>query len=249
MTTWMPSQTVVPVAEDDSSEAVSHRDAGQEPASAASPDPWAKSVGETAAPILAGFSVTVVIVVSDDAKDFRWPGWAILALTVSAIALIGALQSAKYAQGLWPGANRPQGSQWWTHVPYFTKDPAERAAWWGKWTRRFYHFGLAALLAGLAFTLAPPDGARQGGLRWAASVLAFLAFAVESLVFLTSGRDYEPAGGQDKKHVQLPGKMANGFANETGRHGGDDARHRRRSARSLPGQRDAPEHPRRGRHV
>ena len=31
---------------------------------------------------------------------------------------------------------------------------------------------------------------------------------------------------------------ANGFANETGRDGGDDVRHRRRPARPSPGQRD-----------
>ena len=210
MTTWTPSQTVVPVAEDDLSGSASHTDAGQAPTPAASPDPWAKSVGETAAPILAGFSITVVIVVSDDARDFRWPGWAILALTVSAIALIGALQSAKYAQGLWPGANRPRGSQWWTHTRYFELNPAERITWWAKWTRWFYHLGLAALLAGLAFTLAPPDGAGQGGLRWAASVLAFFAFAVESFVFLTAGRDYQPAGGQDGKRVQPPRKTRPG---------------------------------------
>jgi hypothetical protein len=39
---------------------------------------------------------------------------------------------------------------------------------------------------------------------------------------------------------------ANEFANETGRNGGDDARHRRRSARPSPGQRDEPERRRRG---
>jgi hypothetical protein len=42
---------------------------------------------------------------------------------------------------------------------------------------------------------------------------------------------------------------ANGFANETGRDGGDDMRHRRRPATPSPGQLDAPEHRRRERHA
>jgi len=41
--------------------------------------------------------------------------------------------------------------------------------------------------------------------------------------------------------------LANGFANETGRDGGDDVRHVRRSPSPSPGQRDGPEHRRRGR--
>ena len=53
--------------------------------------------------------------------------------------------------------------------------------------------------------------------------------------------------------TKLPGSSrperasANGFANETARDGGDDARHRRHPLRPLPGQRDALEHRRRGR--
>ncbi len=40
--------------------------------------------------------------------------------------------------------------------------------------------------------------------------------------------------------------MANGFANQTLRDGGDNARHRRCPATPSPGQRDAPERRRRG---
>src|SRR5690242_17811874 len=40
--------------------------------------------------------------------------------------------------------------------------------------------------------------------------------------------------------------MANGFANETLRDGGDNARHRRCPATPAPGQQDAPERRRRG---
>jgi hypothetical protein len=42
------------------------------------------SVAGVASPLLAGFSLASVIVVSDDARNFRWPGAAILALAVDA---------------------------------------------------------------------------------------------------------------------------------------------------------------------
>jgi hypothetical protein len=153
-------------------------------------DDWIKSIGETAAPVLAGFSFTVVIVVSDDAGHFRWPGEAILALTVAAITLIAAFQSAKYARDKrWPGANRPKSSIWWTRSGYFSLKPEERTEVWRKATRNFYHLGITALLAGLTLTLAPKDGTgAQGILRWTASGLAFVACVIETGVFLTAGR-------------------------------------------------------------
>jgi hypothetical protein len=46
---------------------------------------------------------------------------------------------------------------------------------------------------------------------------------------------------QDPESSRPECASANGFANETGRNRGDDVRHRRRSVRPSPGQRDAPE--------
>ncbi len=46
--------------------------------------------------------------------------------------------------------------------------------------------------------------------------------------------------------MQVTALSANGFANETGRDGGDGARHRRRPARPSSGQRDVPGRRRRG---
>ena len=50
------------------------------------------SVASVAAPLLAGFSLASVLLVSDDAVNFRWPGAAIVALAVASVALIGAVQ-------------------------------------------------------------------------------------------------------------------------------------------------------------
>jgi hypothetical protein len=57
---------------------------------------WAKSVGNVAAPLLAGFSLTSVIVVSEDAGKFRWGDAAIVSLAIAAVALIVAVQCSKY---------------------------------------------------------------------------------------------------------------------------------------------------------
>jgi MFS family permease len=153
-------------------------------------DAWIKSVGQISAPVLAGFSITVVIVVSDDARNFRWPGWAILALTVAAIALIATLQAAKHAlQNRWPRVDRIGKPKWLKHVSYLKLTPEERAWFWRKRTRNFYHSGLTALLIGLAFTLAPPTGAVEEAPRWFASGLALVACLIEAFLFLTAGPD------------------------------------------------------------
>jgi hypothetical protein len=58
---------------------------------------WINSVGTVTLPLLAGFSITSVVVVSDDAANFRWPGATILALALAALTLVVAVQCAYHA--------------------------------------------------------------------------------------------------------------------------------------------------------
>ncbi len=130
---------------------------------------WIKSVGEIAAPLLAGFSFTSVIAISGDADHFRRPGLTALALTLASVLLILAVQSAKYAD---PKRHPAPGRHWST----------ER---WHLVMRNSYHAGIVALLLGLAFALAPKQAtAGQDALRWAASYLAFAACGAEFLIFV-----------------------------------------------------------------
>lgn len=179
-------------------EAVSHRDGGHAAAGVSrGEEEWIKSVGEVAAPLLAGFSFTTVIAVSIDAGHFLLPGEAILALTLAAVTLVGAVQCAKYARrDRWAGADRHLGSAWWTTFPpyrrYYTLSADKRAEAWGRWMRRLYHFGITALLAGLAFALAPQHGTgAEYVLRWVASALAFAACVIEVGIFVTAGSEYK----------------------------------------------------------
>ena len=44
---------------------------------------------------LAGFSLAAVVVIADDAGDFRWPGAAAPALTIASVVLIAAAQASR----------------------------------------------------------------------------------------------------------------------------------------------------------
>ena len=132
---------------------------------------WVSKVGTVTLPLLAGFSFTSVIVVSEDAMNFLLPGWTILALTVATLVLIAAVQCAYHAQ------------------IYFAKEAPDykRAVDWYRWTRRAYDVGLFALLFGLGLAVAPRPADMQADLRWSAASLAFLACLGEVLWIARDG--------------------------------------------------------------
>lgn len=123
-----------------------------------SPDLWVKTVGTVAAPLLAGFSLASVIAVTDGVDHFRWPGGAVLLLTIASVLLIGAVVYARHAARGYSSHYRG-----W-----------RRAVW------LMYHLGITALLGGLGLALAPKNGVgTQEHLRWAASGIALVACAAE----------------------------------------------------------------------
>jgi hypothetical protein len=120
-------------------------------------DPWMSTV-TTVSAFLAGFSLAAVVVIANAPDSFRWPGVAVLALTIGSVVLVGA------AQGSRNGA-------------YYYEDFREhwRYAIW-----LMYHGGLVALAIGLGAALAPRHGVGpQQGLRLAAAYGAFGAAAAE----------------------------------------------------------------------
>lgn len=121
---------------------------------------WINSVGTVTLPLLTGFSITAVVVVSDDAANFLLPGVTILVLASAALALIVAVQCAYHAR-----------------VYLSEQDPDhEKGLDWARWTRRFYDAGLLALLVGLALVVAPHRATGiQAGLRWTAVGLTCFA--------------------------------------------------------------------------
>jgi hypothetical protein len=190
-------------------------DDGQEKESRKSPvdQVWAKprplgysaamdSVGTVASPLLAGFALASVVVISDDARNFRWPGAGILALSVAAIFFLGALEATFNARRyIWSPADV---ADWW---PKFTAVPeaakklrAEQieafARWtrWIAWARRMYNAGLLALLLGLSSAIPPPPGNEtEAALRWVAASAVSAAFVVE-LIWMINGATVRSSG-------------------------------------------------------
>lgn len=153
---------------------------------------WVASVGGVATPLLGGFSLASVIVVSDDAGSFWLPGAAILALTVAATFFIAAVQFAQIAGRSYAaradlpisGRTRYEDKK----VSGFTKDGYDkravafnRAKRWDKWARRLYHGGIFAWLIALALALMPKPGASEPVLRWIAVGVAVTACVAETL--------------------------------------------------------------------
>jgi hypothetical protein len=101
---------------------------------------WIGAVGEVSIPVLAGFSFTAVIVVTDDAVNFRWPGAVILALTIASILLILAIQGSGQARMHFSSP---------AEEPETAASQADQGKKWAMRTRICHLWGLVALFAGL----------------------------------------------------------------------------------------------------
>lgn len=125
----------------------------------ATSDPWVSTVGNMSA-FLAGFSLASVVVITDGFEHFRWPGAAVLALTIASVVFLVAGQEGRRAR------------------PSFGKDSST----WRRWIWLIYHLGIVALFAGLGAALPPLGGVgTQQALRWSAVWVAFAAAFVEAI--------------------------------------------------------------------
>jgi hypothetical protein len=150
-----------------------------------------QAAGTVVAPLLAGFSISLTVLVIDRADAFRWPDLTLLLLVSAAASLIGAIQSAYSARQYhalpeeieaWhPG--RLGGSsldrELWEQV---RKEQWGHAAMHARWTKRFrvaYHLGIILVLLALAALLVPPCDIAP--LRWAAIGVALAAALGETI--------------------------------------------------------------------
>jgi hypothetical protein len=120
----------------------------------------AKSIGEVASPLLAGFSFTNVIVIamSSDTGHFLLPGEAIISWTIASIAFILAVQFAKHA--------------------------ADGEVRFKKWTELPYHVGVVTFLLGFGLALLTHPSDETYVFRLVASSVAFAACLVEAVVYV-----------------------------------------------------------------
>jgi MFS family permease len=148
-----------------------------------------ESLGSIASPLLAGFSLASVIVVSDDSSNFRWPGAVVFFLAAAAVLLMGAVQCGYNArQYLWSASDV---LEWWPDmIENSDRETVLReeqalafGRWqiWTTWMRTTYNLGILALLLGLALALPPRhDSDAQADWRWAAVGFVFIGCAAEA---------------------------------------------------------------------
>jgi hypothetical protein len=146
---------------------------------------WVDSVSSTTLPLLAGFSTTSVVVVADDAQNFRWSGWTVLPLAIAAVVLIAAVQFAYHARialSEWCEREDAKGLSTPSQDIRQQDTDYKRGVFWTKWTRSAYDVGLFALLLGLGLAVAPYHvTGGEAKARWFAAAFAFLACVLEFL--------------------------------------------------------------------
>jgi hypothetical protein len=115
-----------------------------------------------AAPLLAGFSVTIIGLVLRGQADFRWPGLTLLLLTMSSILLVASLLFGISSQKFF--YSQSELENWWTEEEF--KENLDNLSFhqqidfhhwqWQGW-RAFacYNAGIASLAAALATLLVP----------------------------------------------------------------------------------------------
>ena len=150
---------------------------------------WVDAIGELTIPLFAGFSVTAVIVVSDDAASFLLPGEAILALAVASVVLMASVQCLYHARMYL--ITQAEDSRGGTSSSRGFSDP--NGVSWARGARITYHCGIVALLAGLGLTLAPPHSwGLENDLRWFASIIAFVLCAAEAVFTVVRSLQHGP---------------------------------------------------------
>ncbi|GHG79028.1 hypothetical protein GCM10018779_59550 [Streptomyces griseocarneus] len=142
-----------------------------------------------AAPLLAGAAVATTGVLGADGSQFRWPGPAMLCLTLAAISLITSIQLAFRGRGYIysPAELR----DWWGDEPapdegLLQEEQREDFRRWVRWMHRAataYNVGIILLGCGMLGLLAPPEGASltHAGVRWLAVAATALGTGWESV--------------------------------------------------------------------
>ncbi|MBN0046926.1 hypothetical protein JS756_22985 [Streptomyces actuosus] len=147
------------------------------------------SMGTVAAPLLAGFSLSVTVqALRLGAGDVRWPDLAALLFLLAAALLVFAVQAVFWARrhlvtaqdlmAWWPDWEQPYRRSQLIDELKLSKVYFDA---WSNRARRAYSLGLLSLLSGLTVVAVPagPTGAAPN-LRWAAVALGTAATLTEA---------------------------------------------------------------------
>ncbi|MBD0329640.1 MAG: hypothetical protein ICV64_06010 [Thermoleophilia bacterium] len=120
-----------------------------------------ESMGSIAAPLLAGLSATLAVLVIDNREEFRWPGLALFLLVAAAMFLVAAIQLTFWARRF--AVTPDELRMWWPHL---SDDDTElrweqafhrrRQETWARRARIAYNGGLLSFLGALTVAMVPP---------------------------------------------------------------------------------------------
>jgi hypothetical protein len=119
-----------------------------------------QSIGTVAAPLLAGFSFTLLTLVVQNPDDFAEPGLTLLLFVAAGLAMIFTVQFGAWARlhearpsdyrEWWPDADKDAG------LVQEHRDTLRTHTQWASLTRLSYNLGVLLLLAAVVFLLLPP---------------------------------------------------------------------------------------------
>lgn len=170
-----------------------------------------EGMGSVASPLLAGFSITLAVLVITNATAFRWVSATLFLLVAATLALIATVQFTFRARQYvvtpseieewWPDHQEPgrrellRREQRWHRREYES---------WSSRARYAYDLGLLLLLLGIAALLVPASGlhyASNGRLAAIALALAGLAaeaaWIVRTTIWRPAIRNWPPPPGPE----------------------------------------------------
>jgi hypothetical protein len=150
------------------------------------------AAGMIAAPLLAGFGVTLiglVVSVNPEASSIRWPDLALALLVGSVLALLGSLQCAVWARQYvvtpsqiieWYPELKTKGEFAEFRVARIREEQWRYVSLFKRWVERMriaYHTGILLLLLAIGVTLVPREWSSW---RLVALILCALGLAIEA---------------------------------------------------------------------
>ncbi|MGP3999303.1 hypothetical protein [Streptomyces sp. 8N706] len=167
------------------------------------------AVTTIAAPLLASGGVALIGVVSADEDKFRWPGPALLLVTLATILLVSCVQWGFRARPyLYSMADVEQQHGGALTVEQHERYVHQHALDIARWQRTTaladasYTAGLIALGLGVALVLAPPTGGTHVGWRWTAFAAVLLAVAMEAAWTLLERGDLALRAWQRRRRLR-----------------------------------------------
>jgi hypothetical protein len=158
-----------------------------------------QSMGTVAAPVLAGFSLSLIALTISVEDSIRWPSLALLLLVCATVAMLISVQTTFWARRY--AVTPADMIAWW---PDYGDDPMRRellrreqsnsSAAEQRWSKRasaFYNGGLLVLLVGIGVMLIPPGTlCAINGFRVAAVVIVMLAALGEAAWIVAATRGW-----------------------------------------------------------